>query len=164
MKRIQKSLFFLACVSAVCAFLMAPRVSGQVTEGFLQTLPESDGAWALRIVTTGGLDGRGRGTADINSTGTLLCVVPQVCRQQVAVEMLSSFNRFAQQLNLADWTATAPSNIALCNDCYFTQVIFARRKNGKVEIGNFFWNTLTQHSVAPELFEVVELALARTRH
>src|SRR6185295_19564834 len=37
------------------------------------SVPDGEGAWAIRVVTGGGFDGRGRGNATVVSTGELQC-------------------------------------------------------------------------------------------
>jgi hypothetical protein len=125
---------------------LAPAASGQPVN-----LPVGE-QWMVRLLSLGGLTGRGRGYVSINSTGVLdsslkgsFLLTPEKTAwifQKVKAVQHSAWRRYGS---------------GMCNDCFQTQLAFIRRgKNGRVVIHSALWDNTTKSRVPPEILQLDE--------
>jgi len=148
----------------VFAIWFCPLVVAQnlVTGGEEATLPvpDGDGAWSMRITTSGGFDGRGKGNLTLTSIGELVCSLPgRPCGgAKVSVSALQPLTQLLVSADTSKWVQ--PANLMLCMDCYITSVTFSRWESGTLRVLRFSWNDVTRSSMPTELVRVTDLAFS----
>ena len=127
-------------------------------------VPEGAGAWAVQILTTGGILGNGKGDLVLTSAGnfsrnqSLLTESKpftfetlQPTAQLISkVQISEPVKPFLQQISQS-------SNASLCSDCYKTTFILSRREaDGKVKTFVATWDAVTKTQVAEEVLQIYE--------
>jgi len=119
-------------------------------------LPEGEGSWVMRITTSGGFTGQGRGDATLTSLGERNCSQSSVnCSSQLTGEKLQSLKDTALRLEPGKWMTV----VSYCNDCFITTVVFLRRENGSEKSYSVTWSDANKTGVPTELVRIVESAL-----
>jgi hypothetical protein len=124
-------------------------------------VPDGNGAWTIRISTSGGFTGRGRGGVTLTSQGDLTCLqTSHPCENKLVADRLRPVAQLISSLDPSKWgNATAQENM-VCNDCYTTTMTLARREGGKVTLTTLSWNDVTQRRVPPDVLRLVDMALS----
>jgi len=126
-------------------------------------VPARDGSWTIQIVTTGGFDGRGRGSVTLNSFGKLLCsLTVRACPETLTAKVMQPLTQMFAAADASQWINPGSSAIfvSLCNDCYVTRVTFSRREANLVQVVTFTWNDVTRGSIPPEVLRMTDLAFS----
>lgn len=127
-------------------------------------VPEDIGAWAVQILTTGGILGNGKGDLVLTSAGnfsrdqislteskpfTLETLQPTA--QLIAkVPISESVKPFVQQISQS-------SNASMCSDCYKTTFILSRREaDGKIKTFVATWDAVTKAQVSEDVLQIYE--------
>jgi hypothetical protein len=101
---------------------LPPEFAGSMAVGLG---PEAN-AWAVQILSRGGLDGRGRGDLTVKSDGTLIWrAADGVCESKLSAEALESLTQVVRAVTGASWGSYARGH---CHDCYITAVLVQRRE------------------------------------
>ena len=125
------------------------------------SVPDGDGAWTIRITTSGGFTGRGRGNVTLTSQGNLTCLQTlRPCDNKLVDDKLRPIAQLVSSFDPSKWTSATPAGQSLCNDCYTTTVTFARRDGGKLKITTLSWDDATQSKVPPDVVKIVGMALS----
>jgi hypothetical protein len=99
-------------------------------------LPDTADAWVLRIVTTGGFDGKGLPMLTIKSDGKFACGESET----TSFKTLSAGDLMTLSKTIKDAIFEVQENspkletpaVIICNDCYLTNIYLLRREaNGK---------------------------------
>jgi hypothetical protein len=124
-------------------------------------VPEGEGAWTIRVTTSGGLTGRGRGNVTLTSQRALTCSQTlRACDNLLAADKFQPVARLVSSFSPSKWAGpTARENI-MCNDCFTTTVLFVRRAGGKLNSATISWNDVTQTKAPPDVVRIAEMALS----
>jgi hypothetical protein len=143
----------LIVVAASCVFLMMPKAVSP------QDAPDVEGGWVLRVVTQGGLDGRGKPTVVITSQGRLTCDMPDAaCARDLEA---AAFAPLAEIIRMAMPSLWSGSDRTVCNDCYLMRVVLTRRESaGAQRTYAAWWDVTTQGKVPADAKRIYELAMA----
>jgi hypothetical protein len=121
-------------------------------------LPEGKDAWALQLITRGGLTGRGRGDVTVTSDNRVRCSPDgaDCLVKQRGTDPASLFASLSQRVAAArpsKWKASAG---AACNDCYLTLfVLQTRAGNGQSKTYTFYWDDSTAAAVPADVRGIV---------
>ena len=127
----------------------------------LPSVPDGDGAWTIRISTSGGFTGRGRGSVTMTSQGNLSCLkTSRPCTEKLVDDKLRPVARLVSSFDPSKWASPTPQENMVCNDCITTTVTFARREGGKLKIKSLSWNDATQIKAPSDVVRIVEMALS----
>lgn len=121
-------------------------------------LPEGKDAWALQIVTRGGLTGKGRGDVTVTSDGRVTCSpqnTPCALKQPDA-----TLSQRVAAARPSKWRSAAGGS---CRDCYLTLFVLQRRKgNGAEKTYTLYWDDTTAASVPADVKAILRAVAAVT--
>ncbi|HEX8282535.1 MAG TPA: hypothetical protein VF588_04235 [Pyrinomonadaceae bacterium] len=123
-------------------------------------LPEGKGAWAVRVLTSGGFAGHGRGDVTVYSDGRVTCTPPaEPCAERRPADALAPLSRLVAAARPLKWkVATAPG---VCNDCYVMQLVVRRRESkGRAKTYTITWDESNTAGVTREALRIYEAAVA----
>jgi hypothetical protein len=124
--------------------------------------PEGKPDWVLQIVTSGGLDGRGRGDILINSLGKVTCSKKEMdCAEALSAPQARQFAGAIASIAPKSWGKSAIGN---CSDCYFT-LLKLRIRDRDGEIHDFFayWDSSTQSGIPKDVLRLYTLAASLSK-
>jgi hypothetical protein len=99
-------------------------------------VPDGKDAWALQIITRGGITGRGRGDVTVTSDGSVSCTTPCTFGQSAAA--LASLSQLIAAAKPSKWKSSVSGT---CNDCYLTLLVLQRRSgNGAAKTYTLYWD------------------------
>ena len=131
-------------------------------------LPPDEGAWVVRIVTTGGFTGRGAGSFTASSAGDMLCVSVASCPPRLGPEVQQSLARLVTAIGLGTPAPrTSPLHPGTCSDCVTTTMTVRRRERDGERTFTYTWDLSTSSLVPEEALRlhsaIITLADMRTR-
>jgi hypothetical protein len=120
-------------------------------------LPQREGAWAVQIVTRGGVMGTGKGDLIITSEGEAIFTHVGASR---TVKLLPDADRKIGQAV----ASTKPTNwntpsSSLCNDCYITMLALYRRDAG-IKTYIVEWDDVTTGELPDDVTELYATAMS----
>jgi len=143
-------------------------VAAQAVELPTLVLPAAEGAWVVRIVTSGGFTGRGSGSYTASSAGDVACLAAAACPGRLASDTQRALSRLVKAVPVAAVSRPSPlSTTANCNDCVTTTMSVRRRDRDEERIQTFSWDETTRASVPDDVLRlhaaVLALAAPRSR-
>ena len=128
-------------------------------------LPAGEGAWVIRIETSGGFTGRGSGSFTASSAGDVLCVSAGACPPRLVPEAQQSIGRLVAGIPLsAEVSPRVPAvNAGICNDCVATTMTVQRRGGDGERTVSFRWDESTQGTVPGEVLRLHAAVVALSR-
>jgi hypothetical protein len=147
----------LTCAAAAAAQGDLPPIFTGVTTDV--GVPAGAAAWAVRIVTRGGLTGRGRGDVLITSDRRVTCDggAPP-CATTLSEASAAALGRLIAQVDPA---AGSRSSLGVCRDCYATLLVLRMRSpDGATRTLTAYWDVTTQAQMPPELLRLYEALIA----
>jgi Fe-S cluster biogenesis protein NfuA len=124
------------------------------------SLPGGAGAWAVRVIRTGGFDGR---TVDVavRSTGAVRCALSGTCTGDLSGNSLQSINALVAPVPIPEIKSELSG---ACNDCFITRITMRRRESdGTEKIYFAYWDDVTMTRAPSELVRIAQAALALQR-
>jgi hypothetical protein len=125
----------------------------------MPAFPATPGAWAVEVVTGGGLMGLTKRTA-VDSGGALACPASCVAPARRQLDAVAAAVRSAERL---EWTPSEStlSRSALCRDCMVYRLsIWVRNDDGSVRTRSASWDSVTTGQVPAEVRQLHEQVLA----
>jgi hypothetical protein len=124
-------------------------------------LPGGAGAWAVRVIRTGGFDGR---TVDVavRSTGEVRCALSSgACTGDLSGNSLQSISALVTPVPMPEIKSELSG---VCNDCFITRITMRRRESdGTEKIYFAYWDDVTMTRAPSELVRIAQAALALQR-
>jgi len=116
-------------------------------------LPEGNGAWVIRVVTTGGFTGKGTGDFTISSENKILCSAQIPCPKEFKV---SDFQPLIEVLS-PDIVLPVVPVMSVCRDCIIrTMTIRRRDPSGIVQIFTTSWDDTTKTRLPQEVMRIYD--------
>jgi hypothetical protein len=132
------------------------QMSQQLPPSRMPAIPATSGAWAVEVVTGGGLMGLTKRTA-VDSGGALACPASCVAPVRRQLDALAAAVKDAEGLQ---WTQ-ARSDI--CRDCMVYRVsIWVRNDDGSIRSRSASWDSVSLGQVPAEVRQLHEQVLALT--
>jgi hypothetical protein len=124
-------------------------------------LPAGDNAWAIQIVSSGGITGTGRGNVTLTSDGVLMRFgADGSCTRKLPAETIQSLSKTvfaAIKTNNSD----GPLDRLICPDCIVTAMVVQRREAAGDEITlTAFWHDASEAKVAVDLLNIYQTVIA----
>ena len=120
----------------------------------MPVFPTTAGAWAVEVVTGGGLMGLTKRTA-VDSGGALACPASCVAPVRRQLDAVAVAVKIAEGL---EWTL---SRSGVCRDCMVYRVsIWVRNEDGSVRTRSASWDSVTTGQVPVEVRQLHEQVLA----
>ena len=133
---------------------LAMQMSQQLPPSQMPAFPATAGAWAVEVVTGGGLMGLTRRTA-VDSGGALAC--PASCVAPVRRQL----DAVGEALRSAEGLQWSLSRSAICRDCMIYRVsIWVRNEDGSVRTRSASWDSVTTGQVPAAVRQLHEQVLA----
>ena len=127
-------------------------------------LPAGDGAWAVRIETTGGLLGQGAGSVTASSAGVVLCLRVMNCPDRLRPEPHRSLSRLVSAIPIAPPQRSSSSTVvSTCSDCVTTTMTVHRRDADGDHMLRYAWDVSTAHAVPGEALRLHAAIVALTQ-
>jgi len=135
-------------------------------------LPSENGAWVVRIETSGGFTGRGLGNYTLSSSGDVKCVslAPQEpCPARLVPETQQSIARLVTAIPVVTpgGAPESPGRRSVCSDCVTTRMTVRRRDDAGEQTLSYRWDESTLGTVPGEVLRlhaaVIALASPRIR-
>jgi hypothetical protein len=146
------------CFAAGCLF---PQEAGN-TAGRL-ALPGGNGSWVIRISTSGGFSGAGKGNIAVSSNGDIVCTMQKpACPERFDKQPIQNL---VDKLTGAKLTSTvagsAPVIRGLCNDCLNSRLEIVWRDAVGIEHSHSSsWDELTAATAPPEVIDIYNAIIA----
>jgi hypothetical protein len=125
-------------------------------------LPPGDHAWAVRILSSGGFSGKGRGDLTLASDGILYWNGPDGgCSRKLSDETL---NALTKVVLAADLTVSSreQSPVGFCADCYTTSMIVQQRGVAEViRALRVSWDDTNRTKVPADILAVYDSLMAQ---
>jgi hypothetical protein len=138
---------------------LAMQMSQQLPPSQMPVFPTTAGAWAVEVVTGGGLMGLTKRTA-VDSGGTLACPASCVAPVRRQLDAVAGAVKSAERV---EWTPSAStvSRSAICRDCMIYRVsVWVRNEDGSVRTRSASWDSVTTGQVPAEVRQLHEQVLA----
>ena len=126
-------------------------------------LPEGNGAWVIRVFTSGGFSGTGSGNIAISSKGEIVCTVQEPrCPKTFEVQPIQELvDKFAGLDPASIGPNSIPAAPGICNDCINRRVILVwRDRTGLEHSHSAFWDELTAARVPREIIDIYNAVTA----
>ena|SRR5689334_5457041 len=127
-------------------------------------LPNGNGAWVIRVFTSGGFSGAGNGNVAISSKGEIVCTSqkPPGCPKSFDVQPIQQLvDKFAGMDLSRIVTKPVPAAPGICNDCINHLVILVWRDRTGVEHSySASWDELTASTVPREIVDIYNAIMA----
>jgi hypothetical protein len=129
--------------------------------------PDSRAQWTVEILTSGGLDGQGRGGFRVTSAGEFACNSTTPCTRQIQKPTLKSLESFIIAANLPPTLQIPDRNLpiriqtspSVCSDCIVTTLyLLIRDSKGIQWIYTASWDLTTQSSIPPDFRQIFQAA------
>ena len=125
-------------------------------------LPAGNGAWVIRIFTSGGFSGTGNGDTAVSSNGQIVCTPENACPKRFEVRsiqlLIDKIAEIAASPVTGNRAVIAPS---ACNDCLTRRVNVVWRDAMAVEHSySVSWDEVTGANVPPEVIQIYEAVAA----
>src|SRR5215510_1000693 len=116
--------------------------------------PEAN-SWAVQIITSGGLDGKGLGDLTLTSQGRLVWNERRnQCDAKLGDDVLQMLTQTAFSADASKWVRL-PSRI--CADCFKTAIVLQRREgDGIVRTYIAYWDSGTEGKISEGLRKVYD--------
>jgi hypothetical protein len=126
------------------------------------SLPSGDNAWAVQIVSRGGIDGKGRGDVTLTSDGNLTWNGPDgSCNRTLPGETMSALTKVVLAVEAPAYLTGIPA-ASVCGDCYVTGMIIQQRSvSGAVRVSSGIWDDFRQAKVTAGMITVYEALMAQ---
>ena len=129
------------------------QMSQQLPPSQMPAFPTASGAWALEVVTGGGLTGLTKRTM-IDSDGMVACPQNCVAPARSRLELIGAAVRSAEELI---WTHSVSE---FCRDCMVTRLsLWIRNSDGSVRTFSALWDSVSVGSVPTAVRELHGLAV-----
>jgi hypothetical protein len=126
-------------------------------------LPAGNGAWVIRVFTSGGFSGAGNGNVAISSKGEIVCTTQKpACPESFEVQPIQQLvDKFAA-LDLSRMvTSPIPAAPGTCNDCINRRVtLIWRDQTGLEHSYTVAWDELTAAMVPREIIDIYNAVMA----
>ena len=146
---------------SIAASTSFPQAAGNTLAS--PVLPAGNGAWVVRIITSGGFSGAGNGNAAISSKGEIVCTMQKpACPESFEVQPIQRLvDKFAV-LDLSRMvTRPIPAAPGTCNDCINRRVILIwRDQTGLEHSYSVSWDELTAAMVPREIIDIYNAVMA----
>lgn len=127
-------------------------------------VPEGEAVWKVRIITSGGILGSGKGNVALTSKGNFSFSLNSLTESKLLTSetlqplaQLIAKAQIPEQVKPSISPASQISSISLCSDCYTTTFILSRREaNGKIKTLAATWDITTKAQVAEEILQIYE--------
>jgi len=120
--------------------------------------PDQVGAWALQVISRGGLADRRASDLAIRSDGTATLVTLGNGAASIHPDTLVSLNQRIRRMATPQWAVN--SRLGFCSDCIATLLVLSvREQNGLVRTYTAFWDATTRGAIPEELRRIYDLAL-----
>ena len=130
------------------------QMSPQLPPAQMPDFPAAMGAWAVEVVTGGGLMGLIKRTV-VDSGGAMTCPARCVAPVRRQLDAVAAALKSAEAL---EWTVPRSST---CRDCMIYRVsIWVRNDDGSVRTRSAWWDSVTTGQVPAELRQLHEQVLA----
>lgn len=122
-------------------------------------LPPHDGAWAVQLVSRGGLLGTGRGDLTVTSDGEVIVMRARgSCSDKTSADITRRIDAAIAAARPSEWASPAGS---YCHDCYLTALILSRREvDGAVRSYSAYWDDSTAANLPPDVRQLYAAAKA----
>jgi hypothetical protein len=149
---------FSISIAALTAF---PQEAGNTLTS--PVLPEGNGAWVIRVFTSGGFSGAGNGNIAISSKGEIVCTMRKpACPDSFEVQPIQQLvDKFAG-LDLSRIVGSPiPATPGICNDCINRRLILMwRDRMGQEHSYSAVWDDLTGAMVPREIIDIYNAVTA----
>jgi hypothetical protein len=126
-------------------------------------LPVGNGAWVIRVFTSGGFSGAGNGNIAISSKGEIVCATrrPAACPKSFEVQPIQQLvDKFAG-MDLSRIVNRIPAAPGICNDCINRLVILVWRDHTGIKHSySASWDELTAAMVRREIVDIYNAIMA----
>jgi hypothetical protein len=130
------------------------QMSQQLPPSQMPEFPAATGAWAVEVVTGGGLMGLIKRTA-VDSGGALTCPASCVAPVRRQLDAVAAALKSAEGL---EWTLSRSST---CRDCLIYRVsVWVRNEDGSVRTRSASWDSVTSGQVPAAVRQLHEQVLA----
>ena len=137
----------------ILVFGLTSILSAQIPQ---MLLPDGNGAWVVRLVTTGGILGTGGGDLSISSENKILCSAQIRCPNDFKV---SDFQPLIETIRADISVPTAPL-VSLCRDCITRIMTISRRDStGLVHTVTASWDDTTKARLPQEVIRIYDAVL-----
>ena len=121
------------------------------------SVADGEGAWSIRVLTSGGLTGRGAGNATLTSTGSLN-------GNPLTKEKIEPLMQLVAAFDTSKWPKSAAPQgpvptPSFCMDCIKTQVTLVRREGGSLKVFSHSWDDITKSNAPPDVVRLAEMVL-----
>jgi len=122
--------------------------------------PEAN-AWAIQIVSGGGIAGRGNGNLTITSQGNLVWnekITPHAkenrCNVKLRDDVMQMLTKMVFSANASGWGGPT---VSYCNDCFTYAIVLQRREHDEIERTYVaYWDQSTEKNNSEELRKVYD--------
>jgi hypothetical protein len=134
---------------------LPPAVRGLFSAIRKVELPPEANAWAVQIVSRGGITGRGRGDLTITSHGDLVWkAVENQCNVKLQDDVKQMLTQTAFSANAPGWGRPTAS---YCSDCFVYAMVLQRREHDGIERTYVaYWDDTTAKNISEELRKVYD--------
>jgi hypothetical protein len=126
-------------------------------------LPEGNGAWVIRVFTSGGFSGAGNGNIAISSKGEIVCTMRKpACPDSFEVQPIQQLvDKFAGLDLSRILSSPIPATPGVCNDCINRRLILVwRDRMGLEHSYSAVWDDLTAAMVPREIIDIYNAVTA----
>lgn len=116
-------------------------------------LPPDEGAWVVRVETSGGLSGRGTGSMTASSGGELFCVAMVSCPERLVADAERSLTTLISAVppGTGAPAPAPPLHRTTCSDCVTTTLTITRRAAAGALNAVYTWDESTVGAVPEEI-------------
>jgi hypothetical protein len=132
-------------------------LAGQVGTACLPTLvlPPQQGAWVIRIETSGGFAGKGAGHLTVSSAGELFCVDIAPCPSRLIPDRQQWLSALVAGV-LERKTPDATPLPSRCSDCVTTMMTLSVRTGDGERVRRYTWDVSTMKAIPDEVLRLYQ--------
>jgi len=139
---------------------VAMQMSQQLPPSQMPAFPTTAGAWAVEVVTGGGLMGLTKRTA-VDSGGALACPASCVAPVRRQLDAVAAAVKSAERLEWTEGLQRTLSRSGICRDCMVYRVsIWVRNEDGSIRSRSASWDSVTTGQVPAEVRQLHEQVIA----